>query len=87
MILRLAEAEMNTQEQAAESTAVLNAPAIDRQPAIRRPAPRQSEETLVVDARSKMSPAQMVENRLMASLSRLLIPVSQIRLSRLYKGR
>lgn len=86
MILRLAEAEMNTQEQAAETTAVLT-PAIDRQPALWRPAPRQSEETLVVDARSKMSPAQMVENRLMASLSRLLIPVSQIRLSRLYKGR
>ena len=86
MILRLAEAEMNTQEPAAD-TAVLKAPASDRQAASRRIAPRQSEETLVVDARSNMSPAQMVENRLMASLSRLLIPVSQIRLSRLYKGR
>jgi len=41
------------------------------------------EETLVVDARARMRPAQCVEHKLVSLLRTMLVPVSQIRLTAL----
>lgn len=43
----------------------------------------QSEEALVLDARARLRPAQLVEIKLMSLLKKVLLPVSQIRMTSL----
>lgn len=45
------------------------------------------DETLIVDDRSGMSPAQMVENRLTQKLGAGMLPVSQLQTRTLLRGR
>jgi hypothetical protein len=45
------------------------------------------DETLVVDSRTSLRPAQLVERKLMSLLKNVYMPVSQVRTTTLYKGR
>jgi hypothetical protein len=45
------------------------------------------DETLVVDSRASLGPAQLVERKLMSLLKNVYMPVSQVRTTMLYKGR
>jgi hypothetical protein len=47
----------------------------------------QPEETLVIDARGSLRPAQQVENKLVTLLKAMLLPVSQVRLTAVGNGR
>lgn len=47
----------------------------------------EAEELLVADLRSDKSPGQVVEDKLLYLLRSLMLPVSQLRRSKLYKGR
>jgi hypothetical protein len=44
-------------------------------------------ETLVVDSRASLRPAQLVERKLVSLLKNVYVPVSQVRTTTLYKGR
>jgi hypothetical protein len=45
------------------------------------------DEMLVVDPRSSLRPAQLVERKLMVLLKSVYLPVSHVRTTTLYKGR
>ncbi len=45
------------------------------------------EETLVVDIRSEMSPSQSVENRLTQKLGAGMLPISQLQMRTILRGR
>ena len=49
--------------------------------------PLDLDEVLVVDPRSSLRPAQLVERKLMALLKSVYLPVSHVRATTLYKGR
>jgi len=59
--------------------------ASDRREAVR--CPQTSEESLVVDARSALSPAQMVENKLTRILRDASLPVSHLQMRGLLRNR
>ena len=45
------------------------------------------DETLVLDLRASLRPAQIVERKLMTLLKNVYVPVSQVRATVLYRGR
>jgi hypothetical protein len=49
--------------------------------------PRDGDESLVADARAAMTPAQMVERKLVSLLKGGPLPVSQVRMVSLLRGR
>jgi hypothetical protein len=65
----------------------IEAKPVERQEADRPGQRRCEEEMLVVDARSQMCPAQMVENKLRGLLKSGSLPVSNVQLGSVGEGR